>query len=347
MQNIDNRLPVLGVAGFGTDSAGCFVSTAGVGKDVFSDFLVSEAGFRKMAFAEPMKYGMQHLFGLSEAETWGRDGKESPMPDWGFSPRQLARTFGTEFGREMIHKDLWLEVMRRRLDNPHGHIEFGGLVDIRKQGVVVRTSVAAEEKTVLFSRVLTETAQIILGVSEETLRHCLDYGNPVFHASDGRPIFASDVLDGLQVFAAQMVCDPYFERQVGADDFLEMLDKFADLRSKRQLLTVLPPEPSNVAMPATVRGVVVTDVRFGNEMAFVKSLGGRMVVIERDLESAGMAIPPSPHPSEVSMLPFLNEPDNLRVNNNGSLEDLAAAAKNAAEWTASVPEPEGDSPGVG
>lgn len=328
------------------DSAGHFVSTAGVGKDVFSDFLVSEAGFRKMAFAEPMKYGMQHLFGLTEAETWGREGKESPMPDWGFSPRQLARTFGTEFGREMIHKDLWLEVMRRRLENPPGHSEFGGLVDIMKQGVAVRNPGAAEEKTALFSRVLTETAQILLGISEETLRHCLDYGNPAFYASDGRPIFASDVLDGLQVFAAQMVYDPYFECPVGADDFLEMLDKFADLRSRRPLLTRLPPEPSNMAIPDPVNGVVVTDVRFVNEMEFVKSLGGRIVVVERDLERAGMAIPPSPHPSEVSILPFLNEPDNLRVNNNGSLEDLVAAAKNAAECAASVSEPEGEFPGV-
>lgn len=343
MKDTGHRLPILGLAGFGTDAAGNFVSTAGVGKDTFSDLLVNKAGFRKLAFAEPIKYAMQHLFGLSAEETWGREDKEKPMQDWGFSPRRLARVFGTEFGREKIHPELWLEIMRRRLKNPEGHTEFGGLVGNGGEPSAEReedgTAIQSEqtEKNV-FSRVLTETAQIMLGLSKEALRHCLDYGEPAFVTSDGHPILASDVLDGLQILAAQMMYDPEFERMVSQGDFFDMLDRFATVRAGRPLLDRLPETPENSKMAAeAVHGYVVTDVRFLNEMQFIKEMGGKMAVIVRDLESAGLEIPPSLHASEVSLLPYLKGDDNLEVDNNGTLEDLARLIPDVVTWVAVEP----------
>jgi len=64
--------------------------------------------------------------------------------------------------------------------------------------------------------------------------------------------------------------------------------------------------------------VVITDVRFPNEAALVQELGGRLIRINRNVDSLV-----DPHQSEQ----HLTVPGIIEVDNNGSIEDLAFAMR--------------------
>lgn len=84
--------------------AGCARS----GKDSIAHNLEMKHGFISFAFADPIKRGAQELFGLTDTQTWHESVKEEIIPFWGLSPRRLFQLLGTEFGRELIHPDIWL-----------------------------------------------------------------------------------------------------------------------------------------------------------------------------------------------------------------------------------------------
>jgi hypothetical protein len=69
--------------------------------------------------------------------------------------------------------------------------------------------------------------------------------------------------------------------------------------------------------------VVVTDVRFANEAALIRSMGGTVVHMQRD--GAGLAGPLSGHLSEQT-LPY--EPGDVIVLNNGTVDNLTSKARN-------------------
>ena len=91
------------------------IGKAGVGKDTAADFLSLDHQYSKYAFAEPL-YAMVNALITPHPGAWqDRKWKESPIPWIGKSPRQLLQTLGTEWGREMIHPDLWTNAAGRRL----------------------------------------------------------------------------------------------------------------------------------------------------------------------------------------------------------------------------------------
>ena len=84
---------------------------AGVGKDTAGDYLVAQHGFARYAFADPIKAALCAMLGsvgLSPQSFAYRELKEHPLHHIGKSPRQLAQTLGTEWGRNLVHPDLWL-----------------------------------------------------------------------------------------------------------------------------------------------------------------------------------------------------------------------------------------------
>lgn len=84
---------------------------AGVGKDTAADHLVHAHGFARYSLADPIRHGlvaMLHGIGLTPAHFSVRECKEQPLSLLGKSPRQLAQTLGTEWGRQLVHPDLWL-----------------------------------------------------------------------------------------------------------------------------------------------------------------------------------------------------------------------------------------------
>lgn len=80
---------------------------AGVGKDTVADYLVDWHGFVKLSFATALKRGLNAMFGFSMTQWEDREWKETVLPEFGKSPRQLAQTLGTEWGRALVKQDLW------------------------------------------------------------------------------------------------------------------------------------------------------------------------------------------------------------------------------------------------
>jgi hypothetical protein len=69
------------------------------------------AVFKNMAyttdsFAGPIREMVGGIVGMTPVELDRR--KEQVVPWLGKSPRQMMQTLGTEWGREMVHTDLWL-----------------------------------------------------------------------------------------------------------------------------------------------------------------------------------------------------------------------------------------------
>jgi len=80
---------------------------AGTGKDTAADYLVNRHGFAKLSFATALKRGLNAMFGFSMKQWDDREWKETVLPELGKSPRQLAQTLGTEWGRQLVKQDLW------------------------------------------------------------------------------------------------------------------------------------------------------------------------------------------------------------------------------------------------
>jgi len=122
-----------------------FTGRAGSGKSTAAQHLVDRHGYLKLPFAGPLK-GMCQALGLSQAE-WSDPGlKNRPHPDFGYkSPRHIMQTLGTEWGRETIDEDIWVNAWRRKLPRDYANIvaddaRFNNEVAavLRLDGVVIR-----------------------------------------------------------------------------------------------------------------------------------------------------------------------------------------------------------------
>jgi len=74
------------------------------GKDTVATML----GLPGYHFAKPMKDACRIIFGWNDEHLYG-DLKEVVDPNFGISPREALQTMGTDWGRNMINKDLWLK----------------------------------------------------------------------------------------------------------------------------------------------------------------------------------------------------------------------------------------------
>jgi len=80
------------------------------GKDSVAQFLIAEHGGYRYAFADPivnmLNAGFQQDF---NSDYWVQR-KEDQIPIIGKSPRELRQLLGTEWGRKLIHIDLWVSL---------------------------------------------------------------------------------------------------------------------------------------------------------------------------------------------------------------------------------------------
>ena len=82
---------------------------AGAGKDTVADHLIEAYGYKKISFAAPIKRAIEAMFDVGD-EIWARDVKEEPQENLlGFSPRHLAQTLGTEWGRTQA-PNFWVDL---------------------------------------------------------------------------------------------------------------------------------------------------------------------------------------------------------------------------------------------
>lgn len=89
---------------------------AGSGKDTLA-LAFTELGFARVSFATPIKDALNAMFGF-EPEQWeDREWKEAELEEFGVSPRHLAQTLGTEWGRQFVADDLWVRLALNKADD--------------------------------------------------------------------------------------------------------------------------------------------------------------------------------------------------------------------------------------
>lgn len=108
---------------------------AGSGKDMLADYLAQRHGFTKLAFADPLRDMvaalLPHLGVQGDALNLLRHDrifKEADLPLIQRSPRQLMQTLGTEWGRHLVHHELWLRIAQQRIALTAGPVV---LTDVR------------------------------------------------------------------------------------------------------------------------------------------------------------------------------------------------------------------------
>ena len=74
----------------------------GIGKDTSGNYLVEKYGYKRYAFADPIKEISRHLFNLNDAQLYG-DKKEEIDERWNLNPRTIFQRIGTEFGQYTIY----------------------------------------------------------------------------------------------------------------------------------------------------------------------------------------------------------------------------------------------------
>lgn len=97
------------------------VAPAGSGKTVVAKHLEDVHGFRRMRFAHQLKAMLKVGLGLTDEQLDGA-GKMVPLPEFGgCTPRHIMQTLGTEWGRRMVHSDIWTNAWRRAAAQIPGH----------------------------------------------------------------------------------------------------------------------------------------------------------------------------------------------------------------------------------
>jgi rhodanese-related sulfurtransferase len=107
---------IIGVIGF-----------IGSGKGTAADILVEKHGFVKLSFADAVKDATAAIFGwqrsLLEGDTEeSREFRETKDEWWSnkfgydFSPRLALQLMGTEAGRDVFHKDVWVYALERKME---------------------------------------------------------------------------------------------------------------------------------------------------------------------------------------------------------------------------------------
>lgn len=95
-----------------------FTGPKGCGKSTAAKYLVEKHGFERHYFAKPLKEMIKCL-GLTEEHVNGSL-KEVPCDELcGQTPRWAMMALGTEWGRDLIHPNLWINAWKNTLPDNH------------------------------------------------------------------------------------------------------------------------------------------------------------------------------------------------------------------------------------
>lgn len=99
-----SRIPVIGLCG-----------PRQVGKDTVRRFIIASQGGYPYSMADPIRAMLLGGFGIDMNDPYWIENKEQVIPALGKSPRDMMRTLGTEWGRDLVNQDIWLTLARQRL----------------------------------------------------------------------------------------------------------------------------------------------------------------------------------------------------------------------------------------
>ncbi|TYP74177.1 MULTISPECIES: deoxynucleotide monophosphate kinase family protein [Nitrosomonas] len=100
----------------------------GAGKSTVAQHLCSSYGFTELTFKNSMVHCLAHIFEVDGQIFHDRELKEKPDAAlFGRSPREVMQSFGTDWGRKLIHPDIWVH----RVENKIVHFNRCLLSDVR------------------------------------------------------------------------------------------------------------------------------------------------------------------------------------------------------------------------
>jgi hypothetical protein len=102
------------------------VGFLGSGKGTVGDILIQEENYYRLSFADAVKDAVSVIFGwpreLLEGDTLdsrafreSTDGFWSERFGYAVTPRYMLQLMGTEAGRDVFHKDIWIYVLEHRM----------------------------------------------------------------------------------------------------------------------------------------------------------------------------------------------------------------------------------------
>ena len=83
---------------------------AGSGKDTAAVILTLQHLYQRIAFATPIKEAVAAMLGCPVHMWEDRAWKEETIRSIGKSPRELAQTLGTEWGRDTVKDSIWVDL---------------------------------------------------------------------------------------------------------------------------------------------------------------------------------------------------------------------------------------------
>lgn len=94
-----------------------FAGYGGSGKDAAADYIAERYGFYRLKFAGTIKAMVGVMLNVPPRKIEDRAWKESPIEwlDGQVTPRQLLQTLGTEWGRTLVHPDVWVRATMNRV----------------------------------------------------------------------------------------------------------------------------------------------------------------------------------------------------------------------------------------
>lgn len=87
---------------------------AGSGKTTAADYLIEHYGYHRFKFAGPLK-DMLYAVGMTHGEVEGMSKQQPSEMLCGRTPRYVMQTLGTEWGRDLIGANLWVNLWQRRV----------------------------------------------------------------------------------------------------------------------------------------------------------------------------------------------------------------------------------------
>jgi len=89
----------------------------GHGKDTVGE-VFTKAGYLRDFFAAPIKEAVKLALNMTDEQVHGTvDVKETIDPRYGITPRWAMQSMGTEWGRNLINKDVWAIACLSRIEN--------------------------------------------------------------------------------------------------------------------------------------------------------------------------------------------------------------------------------------
>ena len=111
---------------------------AGCGKTTIAEWLRDNRGFRIVCFADPLYDAVSAITGLPVEKLKDRAVKEAQVEGIGRSPRFLLQTLGTDWGREMVSEDIWVQAAMARIAGDEDVVIADVRFDNEAQAIVDR-----------------------------------------------------------------------------------------------------------------------------------------------------------------------------------------------------------------